>query len=65
MGNCMHGFISCMKITSVSTDHIDTQLLDIDNNTSTLDHTVQGISTDDVNKSTNTYKTNPQRVDRQ
>lgn len=64
MGNCVHGFISCIKIKSVSTDDMDTQLLDIDNKTSTLDHTVKEISIDDVDKSTNTYKTKPQRVDR-
>lgn len=63
MGNCVQGFISCMKFNSK--DHLDIQLINIDSKTSTLDHTFKEISTDDRNKSPNTYMSKTQRVDSQ
>ncbi|VDI62417.1 Hypothetical predicted protein [Mytilus galloprovincialis] len=63
MGNCVQGFISCMKFNSK--DHLDIQLINIDSKTSTLDHSFKEISTDDRNKSQNTYMSKTQRVDSQ
>ncbi|XP_052077162.1 uncharacterized protein LOC127715165 [Mytilus californianus] len=65
MGNCVHGFISCMKFNSVSNDHIDTTLLDIDSKTSSLDHSLKGTKTDNGNKAPNTKKTKTKQVDSQ